>query len=304
MRWSSNSLGSKLQHLFFYYLSKYGGARVARCFLQVVVLYYTMLPSVRKRCQPYLQRRFPAAKHLKRFVHAYRLYLAFGTILLDRTIAKATGHFSLHRTAHVLAAIEDVLQQGHGCILLSAHIGAWQLGLAGLETLPCPIHMLQYRASHDVDTHYFEHGQGRSVGIIDAGGSFGGLVESSAALKRNEVVCIMGDRILGAEQVCTLPFLGGMASFPTTTYALASITQAPIVISITLHEHGVARGVLGGVMPVPQHLSRKNPSVFLPYVTEFSNFLDRQTQEHPYQFFNFYNMWVTTHDERATHSKH
>ena len=60
-RWTSRSIGSRLQHLWFYGLIRLGGRRAAYLFLYPVVCWYMLLrPRLRReRTWPYLSRRFP-----------------------------------------------------------------------------------------------------------------------------------------------------------------------------------------------------------------------------------------------------
>lgn len=48
---------------------------------------------------------------------------------------------------------------------------------------------------------------------------------------------------------------------------------------------------LARVIRVPANLGRK-PAAYLPYAREFSRALEAFVAEHPYQFFNFYDMWA------------
>ena len=53
---------------------------------------------------------------------------------------------------------------------------------------------------------------------------------------------------------------------------------------------GRTRFQLARVIRVPAHLGRK-PAAYLPYAREFSQALESFVADHPYQFFNFYDMW-------------
>ena len=44
------------------------------------------------------------------------------------------------------------------------------------------------------------------------------------------------------------------------------------------------------VIRVPEGLGRANDS-YLPYLKEFSESLEDFCQQHPWQFFNYHNMW-------------
>ena len=298
---TGNALGSRLQYKFFELMVRCRAIPFARAVLAVVVLYYALLPHVRRRCSAYLQRRFPDHTSWKIFGHTFRLYLNFGNILLDRMIAGTTGRFPICVTEpQVRQVLETAGQNSLGCIVLSAHIGSWQIGLAGLEQFDRPVNVVQLRDPEDADKHYFQRGKGRSFHIIDSSDPVGSLVEVRAALKRGELVCLMGDRLPGETKVTSgvkVPFLGGTIRVPINAYALASITSADLLMLFTIRENGVTRALLAERISVPPGLGRHDPSVFLPYAMQFVGAMESVIMRYPYQFFNFYNMWQQ-HDKK------
>ena len=300
VKWSGKSLGSRFQHQIFYRLIRCGATGPARVLLRAVVLYYTLLPGVRRRCRPYLQRRFPGARGIAALLHAYRLYLAFGQVLLDRSIAGITGRFAVRHTSATRELLRRVLAEEKGCIILSAHMGAWQMGLAGLEELRRPVHVVQRRNAGDVDRHYFEHGGEHAVSVIDSTRPLEAFVEIAAALRRKEVVCLMGDRLTDADAAAVrVPFLGGPVAVPVTAYALASITGAPLVVTFAVREEGETQGVWGDVLRVPPGL-RRDPERLRPFAVRFAAALEDMVRRYPYQFFNFYDMWGGDDDATGT----
>lgn len=319
--WSSRSLGSRLQHQIFFQLARWRLMPLARGLLWVVVFYYTLLPWVRRRCMPYVQRRFGVTQGWKAFTHAFRLYRSFGEVLLDRTVAAATGNFAI--TSHMNDArrlLCEVLERKQGCIVLSAHVGAWQMGMAALEVVDVPVNLLQWRDPQDVDRHYFEAGKGRAAHIIDASRPMEAMVQTAAALRRGEILAIMGDRLMAhgnehgsafvkargetqseargearGEARVEVPFLHGHIALPIKAYALASITGAPLVMVLTVREKDKTQPFLSQEIFVPRGLNHRDPHVFLPYAAEFAKAMEALTKAHPYQFFNFYNIWLDEH---------
>jgi predicted LPLAT superfamily acyltransferase len=276
---------------------------LARTLLAIVVLYYVSLPHVRRRCSFYLQRRFGKTDGWTGFVHAYRLYLNFGQILLDRMVAGTTGRFPICSTAPAVRTV--LLEAAHsprGCILLTAHTGAWQIGLAGLEQLDRPVHIVQFHDPDNPDKHYFERGKGRVLRIIDASEPIGAFVEMAAVLRRGEILCIMGDRLLsgrGTEKSVAAPFLGGTIALPVSAYALASMTGAQLVMVFTVREKGITRALRATRLTVPPGLPRRDPAVFLPYAAHFAQAMEELVRNYPYQFFNFYNIWLDEYDKKG-----
>ncbi|MCL1985167.1 MAG: lysophospholipid acyltransferase family protein [Betaproteobacteria bacterium] len=303
MKWSSRSLGSPLQYQIFHWLTRCRALPLARVLLAFVVFYYTLLPQVRRRCSFYLQRRFGRAEGWTGFIHAYRLYLNFGQILLDRMVAGTTGRFPLCVTDPAVRAILlEAALNPRGCILLTAHVGAWQVGLAGLEQVDRPVHIVQVHDPDDPDKHYFERGKGRMFHVINVSEPIGAFVAMTAALRRGEFICLMGDRLPNdrdTEHNVTVPFLGGNIALPISAYALASITGAELVMLFTVREKGLTRALLAERLKVPPELSHHDPGVFLPFAMRFAQAMEACVQGYPYQFFNFYDMWLDEDDKKG-----
>lgn len=291
------SLGSRFQYGIFQTVVRCRLVPLARVLLVAVVLYYVFVPRIRRRCMPYLSRRFPGAGRVRMFVHAFRLYLEFGCLLLDRMVAGTTGKFPVMATEPLLRKrLREAAECPRGCIILSAHIGAWQMGLAGLEQLDRPVHVVQWRQPQDAGRHYFEYGKGRPFAVIDAADPVGGLVEAAAALRRSEIVCLMGDRLAVGERIAQgvdVPFLGGMIRVPVNAFALASLTGAALLMLFSVREKGRTRAFLAERLDVPSGLPRRDPAVFLPYALRFARGMERVVERYPHQFFNFHDMWST-----------
>ena len=289
------TLGSRLQYGIFEVLVRCRLLFVARMVLAFVVLYYALLPHVRLRCAAYIKRRFPRAGCLGRFVHTYRLYLNFGQVLLDRMIAGVTGRFPFCETDQQVRQCFDVAGANpHGCIVLTAHVGAWQVGIAGLDQFDRPVNVVQLHNPADQGKHYFQHGRGRPFNIIDSADPVGSMVEAAAALRRGEVVCLMGDRMHGTRQSgqgIEVAFMGGNIRIPASGYALASITGAELLMLFTVREKGVTRVFKAERLLVPAGLPRRDVAVFQPYAQQFAAAMETVVKRHPYQFFNFYDMW-------------
>lgn len=301
-QWTSRSVASRFQHAFFYRLIRLGGRRPAYWFLRLVVGWYTLLrPSIRKRSYPYLRRRFPKAKGLTLMRHSYKLSVRFGQVLVDRAALGLLGPKCLEaRFEQGRDAFVSLLAEGRGCILMGAHVGSWQAAMASIDFLRTPVNMLLAREAGDVDRHWFEHlGLQSPFRVIDPAGPLGGAVEMAAALRRGEVLCVMGDRVFGTDRnVAWLPFLGDPAPFPVSAYRLASASGAPIAVLFSRKSGYSSYDLeLGGVIRVPPSIGR-GPEACKPYAQQFVTMLEAYCLRRPYQFFNFYDMWSPQDQEQ------
>ena len=292
--WSSRSLGSDWQHRAFYLAIKIGGRKAAYCMLYFVVAWYVLFsPLARERASHYLRRRFPESSGLQRLWHCYRLILEFGKVLVDRAVVGILGPESFNVCLDGREELLKLRDENRGLILMTAHVGCWQLAMSALGFLQRPVNMLMRREDGDIDRHYYEHaGIPCPYQVIDPTGYLGGTLEMLGALKQGQIVSVMGDRLFGSDKSSTrVDFLGGQVAVPFSAYKLASVTGAPIVVFFSSKDGPKSyRLQLVKVIRVPQ-LKGRSAETFAPFAQEFARVLEDFSRLYPYQFYNFYNLW-------------
>lgn len=293
-QWTSRSIGSTFQHKIFYALIRMGGWRLSYFVLYFVVFYYILFrPSVRKKCRYYLSHRFPGASPFQMLQNSYHLSLELGKALIDRAIVGILGPDKFSITFDGKEALDNLIAEGKGVILLIAHVGTWQAAISAQGLLNVKINMVIHREEGDVDRQYFEHQSMESpYRIINPEGYLGGSLEMLEVLKKGEALCMMGDRVLGnLKNTVAVKFLGEEALFPFSAMKIASASGAPIAVLFS-SKKGIAEcGVsIAKIIRVPAGVGRQGKE-FLPYVEEFVRSLEAFAIEYPFQFFNFYDMW-------------
>ena len=278
----------------FYALIRLAGRQGAYLLLLFVVMYYTLFrPSVRARSLPYLTRRFPGRNPLALLMDSYRLNLGIGRVLVDRAVLGILGSGNLEISLAGLPELKALLAEGRGLLLVTAHVGSWQLAMDCLKTLDTGVSLVMHREPGDLDRQYFEHRKGGTpFRIIDPAGYLGGTLEMLQTLKQREVLCVMGDRVLGGESgTVEVDFLGDPVELPFSPYKLASATGAPIAVIFPLCTGNGGYALrIARIIRVPENLGR-SAAAYRPYAAQFARALEEFVAEHPYQFFNFFNMW-------------
>lgn len=293
-QWSSRSIGSKWQHQVFYTLIRLGGRRAAYTMLLFVVLYYILFrPSVRNRSIHYLKRRFPDRNQLFTLWDSYLLTFGIGRILVDRAVLGILGPGHLNVSLEGRAELAELLAEGRGLIMVTAHVGCWQLAMSSLSVLDTQVNLLIHHDEGDIDKHFFEHGGDKPpYRIVDPTSFLGGTLQMLQLLKNGELLCIMGDRNMGgAGSTVTVDFLGAPVDIPFSPYKLASATGAPVAVIFPYRSKsgGYALNV-ARIIRVPENLGR-SASAYLPFAREFIAELEKFVTQNPYQFFNFFDMW-------------
>ncbi|MHC1711360.1 MAG: lipid A biosynthesis acyltransferase [Solidesulfovibrio sp.] len=287
--WTSRSLGSRVQHEFFYACIRLGGWRLAYAVLTAVVLFYTLRPSVRERSRPYLTRRFPGSRRGGMFLHAFRLNLEFGKVLVDRAVRGIKGQGLVEAATEEETRFTRLLDNGRGLLIITAHAGAWQWAMSELQFTKCRMHILYRRETGDVDRQYFEHAkQHQEPHFIDPSSDFGGVIEVMAALRAGEVVCAMGDRVLsGPNNTVTATLLGEAVHLPLGPFLIAAKLGTPVAL-VFVPRTGPCRARVF-VARVFEETLGTDP---VRMVLRFAKALEDFAMSEPYQFFNFYDLWT------------
>jgi predicted LPLAT superfamily acyltransferase len=287
--WAQPGIGLKWQTRFFHRLIRVGGR--ARCYhiaLIVAFWYVLFYPSIRRRCRHYLNRRFPERKgFLRRFLDDYRLVRTYAATLVDMVVLEVLGPASTSATAPEHDRLIQLCSQPNGFVLIHAHVGCFQLGLTALTQFPKHVSIVMIP-----ETHAPMLLKPQAAAMIDARSGIAGVVEMTNALLRGEIVTMMGDRVFGNDQN-TVPakFLGDNVMLPVTPYRLASATECPVLVmaapktSPRSYELRVLK-----IIEVPPNLGRK-PADYAPYAQQFADAIEQFTNDYPWQFYNFYDLW-------------
>ena len=121
-----------------------------------------------------------------------------------------------------------------------SHVGCWQVALAALNFLKVPVNLLLKREEGNIDRHYFEYPDVSSpVRIIDPDSYLGGTLEMLNVLRKGQILCMMGDRVLGsAKNSLPVDFLNEEALFPYSAFKIASAASVRCLFRTSIWNSG------------------------------------------------------------------
>lgn len=128
--------------------------------------------------------------------------------------------------------LDDALAAGTGAILVSPHLGNWELGGLGLADLGYRLNVLTFREPDQKVNELRERVRGeRGIGIIyvDRDDSSPlAVIEAINALRRNEIICLLGERD-GSSNSIEIDFFDRPTAFPVGAAYLALASGAPVI---------------------------------------------------------------------------
>jgi predicted LPLAT superfamily acyltransferase len=288
--------GNKAGFLFFQYTTRIFGLSGAYKVLFFVCLYYLIFDrDAVKKAEYYIKRRFPNCSIIKRYFHIYILFINQGKQLIDRYAhRKAPDLFkmSIEGTEQTISTVKNL---NSGCIILTSHIGNWQLGMDALQHLNYKkLHMLMRPEDNKAVQETLALNPSIDMEFISTSGFLGGTIDVLKALENGDIVSIMGDRSYGTQTV-DISFLGEKAYFPYSAFFFAASANCPIVTLYVVKEDKKNYKVYMNkfLYPKLKHKAGKKAEQLRPWVQEFANELESFTKKYPYQCFLFNNVWST-----------
>jgi len=289
--WKGKTRGGLFGYRFFIALINLAGVKAAYAFLCLVVIYFIPFAPAATRSVCQLAHRLGYG-FLKSTLLLFRNYYSLGRILIDNVALgegkKDAYHFHFGEN---YPDFLKLLDSGKGVVLISAHVGNWEIGAPFFSDYGKKMNIVIFDAEYQKIKKLLEaHRKEQDYKFIPVNNdSLAHVFLIKDALDRLEYVCFQGDRHVAGSQVLHTEFLGKEAAFPAGPFLLAAKMQAPVVFYFALREKGmsysfnfvIAQPVVkgNGVRPEQQLLE------------QYRSLLEKIARKHPEQWFNYFDFW-------------
>lgn len=290
-QWQGKSKGNQLGYQIIYFVCSRLGVLPAYFLLRFVAFYYFLFSySSSAPIYDYLRRRHGFGK-LKSLRLLYRNYFVFAQTLLDKIIIMAGIKHNFTFNFDGVQNLHQIVAQGRGGILLSAHVGNWEAAGHLLESLNTPINVVMFDGEHKQIKDYLkEVTGGRNFNVIVVSNDMSHVYAIGDALQKNEIVCLHADRFLEGNKTKELSFLGKEASFPVGPFAMAAAFKVPVSFVFAFKESATHYHLYGSPM-ITFEQGDSRTKVMDELTTRFVKNLEQKITMYPEQWFNYYNFW-------------
>ena len=286
--------GNQLGFWFFRTAARLFGLGGSYGLLYFVALYYLIVDrAVVQASLAYTRRRFPEHGVVRQLVNVYLLFVNQGKSLIDR-FALAAGYSEMVIDIAGYEPVKQLVSDGKGFVLLTAHLGNWQAAMTALSRFEKPVYvMMRPEDNAAVKKNLNIDSEEERVRIISTDDPLNSVVEAMKALKGGNIVSIMGDRTYGFS-AAEVNFLGGKVKFPIGAFSLASAAQCPVVVLLSAKQ-GVKRYLVdvSRIIPAPAGARGKKNEEIRIALQQFANLLEEYVQAYPYQWFAFRDIWTS-----------
>jgi len=271
-----------------------------------VVLYFWLTGiRLRRASREFLCRamgREPTAWEVLRHFHT------FGVVFIDRVYLLGGRGHELDIEAQVPDEVLKIFNAGHGCLLLVAHFGSFEvLRVKGTMRDEAPIRIVLDRQVGRMAMSLLERlNPVLASRIIDASRRGPELVlDIKQAIEAGDVVGMMADRARAQERAIVVRFLDGEVRVPAGPWIVASTLGIPVVLGFGIYRGGRRYECRLELFARQVELPRATRDAALhDQAQRYATRLEEQVRAAPFNWFNFFDFWLdepAPRDEAAPH---
>ncbi|HEY7239200.1 MAG TPA: acyl-CoA synthetase [Burkholderiales bacterium] len=281
------------------------GRAAARLLLHPICLYFVAFsPRARRASREYLGRVLGRKARLR---DLFRHYHSFAAVLLDRIFLLNDELARFEVRMHGVEVFEEAMAGGEGCMMLSAHLGSFEVARAFGRTKGLRIRMLMYEENARKVGAILRAVNPRLHDDVIPLGRLDAMLQVEAALGRGEVVGMLADRSLGAmgtmqgamhgkmsgaTRAARCEFLGQPAQFPTGPIRIGIILNRPILLLFGVYRGANCYDVYIERFAAPDEArGHARDAAVDQLLRRYVGRLEHYCRIAPYNWFNFYDFW-------------
>jgi predicted LPLAT superfamily acyltransferase len=292
--WNGQSQAKVLGFKIFVFILNTFGLTPAYFILRFVSFYYFLFSKPNKYIRRYFTQAHGYSKLKARF-SVYKNNYILGQTIIDKVavMAGAKNAFKvIHKNGEML---DELTAIGKGGILVSAHIGNWEVAGQGLNRLGTAFNVLMYsNEKEDVKQYMDGVMKEKKINIIAINEETKShIIELHKAFSNNELVVMHGDRYREGAKTLTTNFFGKPAKFPAGPFIMAAKFGVPlcIVFAVKTNKHtyqfSTEKPIQVDRVRGEAQLEQVCQVLLQQYVTQ----VEIMVKAYPHQWFNYYDFW-------------
>lgn len=270
-------------------------------FFSVVIgdLFYLLMPktraSVRKNIEGISQGRWTKGRIE---VYTRKTFQNYGQYLLDYMVMHRISPSNKDRWVEQELGghyMIEALQRGKGVICITPHLGNWELGGLLFSFKGGKLNVLTLDEEDRGIKSYREQMRKRrgirNIYIRPGDDSPLATLEAVQALRRNEIVAMLGDRI-ETQRTMEFDFFGKKTLFPIGGALMAMVTGAAVLpVFVVMEKNRKYRGIIESPVYFDSSSRKDRDSVIKIGMEEIVKKFESYIEKYPDQWYNFYPYW-------------
>jgi predicted LPLAT superfamily acyltransferase len=291
--WKGKTRGGLTGYKIFIGILKYSGLPAAYFLLRFVAFYFFLFnPKSFVIILKFYQKRFDFGL-FRSIIFVYRNYYSFGQILLDKIAIMAGFNAKFNFTFEGEEYLMKMVEEKTGGLLISAHVGNFEMAGNMLERLKTTVNILMYDAEHENIKGYLSSITKKKFNIIILKEDNSHIYAINKAFREKQIVCVHGDRFVKGSKTLTSEFLGGKAKFPSGPFYMAMKFNVPVSFVFAMKESKNSYHFRASPPEYYQQqgIQIKRDQMILNIIKDYICQLEKTIQNYPTQWFNYYNFW-------------
>ncbi len=288
-------------YLFFFQFCSTLIPRSIQKFFSVVIgdLFYGLMKKTRARVRKNIEGVSRGRWSKERVnVSTRRTFQNYGQYLLDymvmhRLLPSNKGRWVEEEVG--AGYMREALQAGKGAICITPHLGNWEIGGLLFSFRGGSLNVLTLD-ERDLDTRSFREEMRRRRGIKilyinPKDESPMAILDAVKALRRNEIVAMLGDRI-ESQKTMVFDFFGRKTAFPIGVAILAMATGAPVLpVFVVMGRNRKYRGIIEPPIHFNPSSREDREMVIQEGMKKLIKKFEEYIEKYPDQWYNFYSYW-------------
>ena len=286
-KWDGKSKGTPLGYKIFIFIIHNLGVQSAYLLLYFVSFYYLLFSVKGSKASFLFFKKRLQKSTFKSIVSVYKNNFIFGQTIIDKVAISSGLKNRFIFKSHGSENITNLLKEKKGGILISAHVGNFELAEFFFNEIDdfSKINLITTDLEHKAIKKQIERSKLKSTTkFIIVKEDMSHIFEIHNALNNNELVVFTGDRYFEGNKTITGEFLGKDALFPSGPFLLGSRLKVPVIFVYVMKE-SVKKYYLFAERAVFKN--RDAQDLLNQYIKSIESVLKR----YPYQWFNFFNFW-------------
>jgi KDO2-lipid IV(A) lauroyltransferase len=189
----------------------------------------------------------------------------------------------------------EALLAGKGVICITPHLGNWEIGGLLFSFKGGKLNVLTLD-ERDLDTKSYREEMRRRKGIKNLyinpkDDSPMAILDAVKALRRNEIVAMLGDRI-ESQRTMVFNFFGRKIAFPIGVAILAMATEAPVLpVFVVMERNRKYKGIIESPIFFNPSSRGDRETVIREGMESLIKIFEGYIEKYPDQWYNFYPYW-------------
>ncbi len=288
--WQGKSRGNTTGFRIFVWVLKNAGLKPAYLLLRPVAFYFFIFSGKAFRFQFDFFRKRLGYSWLRSIGNIYKNYYWFGQTIIDKIVLMSGMKNPFRFDFEGEDYLRQMVSRNKGGLLLSAHVGNWEIAGHLLQRLGTDMHIVMYDGeAQQIKDYLASVTEKHSAHIILIREDLSHIYAIQEALNNNAFVCMHADRFLEGNKTLSTVFLNKVARFPAGPFLLARTFQVPVSFVFAMKDDSLDYHFYASA---PKIYSGDRESSVEEMLRDYCLSIENCIRKYPLQWYNYYDFWA------------